>query len=138
MEPLNRNILLQWIEQASLLEPGESVFLHAESREHARKLVKQFQGEVKILSHIDPIRASRLKVMVAIRDQMYWVEIKKIHGSPLIGFKKDKDGKTIRVEISDPDRARRLQCMKEDGYTLEEVEDMEGELNDEEKEVFKR
>lgn len=135
---MNRGILLQWIDQASELEANESVFLYSEGRDHSRKLVKQFQAELKILSSIDPIRASRLKVTSAIRDQMYWVEIKKIHGSPLVGFKKDKDGKTSRLEIADPDRERRLILMKEDGYTLEEVEEIEGELTNEEKEPFQR
>lgn len=133
---MNRDIMLMWIDEVDGLKPGESIFLHCEDRDHSKTTVKQFKTELKLLSNIDPVKSSTIKAMTAIRDQRYWVELKKTFGSPLIGFKKDAEGKTIRIELTDPDRARRLQCMKEDGMTLEEVEGIEGELTNEERVLF--
>ena len=133
---MNKNIIHLWISKAKEVEPGESIFLNCEDRVHSRAICRQFKKELKELSRIDPISASEIKVVTAIRDQRYWVKLKKTRGSPFIGFKKDKDGKTIRIEIDDPERSRRLACMKEDGLTLEEVEDIEGELNEDERRLF--
>ena len=133
---MNREIVVQWLNETDNLEPGESLFLICENREESRQMVRQFKTELKVLSHIDPVKASKITVTTAIRDQRYWMELKKTFGSPLIGFKKGKDGVTSRIELDDPDKRRRLLCMKEDGYSLEEVEDLEGELSNDEKKIF--
>jgi len=135
---MNREIIVQWLTEADKLQSGESLFLICDDRAGARALVRQFKSELRVLGEIDPVKASKLMVLTTIRDQMYWMELKKTFGNPLVGFKKDKEGKTIRVELEDPDRRRRLLCMKEDGLTIEEVEDLEGELSDEERGIFKR
>jgi hypothetical protein len=122
-----------WIDKASELDPGESVFLLADSRDHSRSLTKDFRKEIKILSQIDPVKASKLVARPAVREQKYWVEIAKEHGSPLIGFVKRNNGTVERIEISDPDRMRRLRMMKEDGFDLDNIEDIEGELSDDER-----
>jgi len=134
---MNREIVIRWLEEAQVLEPGESLFLPGETREHSRELVRLFKAELKIMAEIDPVAGNRVQVHNTIKDQRYWVELKRTYGNPLLGFKRDKDGNILRKILIDPDRKRRLMCMKEDGMTLAEAEAIEGELTDEEKEVFK-
>jgi len=132
---VNREIILQWIKQASNLEKGDSVFLPCTSRETSKKLAEKFKRELEVLTAINPTKTAKLQVLSVIKDQRFWVEIRKIYGSPLVGFIKTASG-VQRVEIEDPDRQRRILCMKQDGFKLEEVEELEGELTDKEREIF--
>lgn len=133
---MNRGILIRWINEALSLEPGESLFLPGENREHAKGLVRKFRNELKIISELDPVKSNKLQVVHTIKDALYWVELKRTFGNPLVGFKKTKDGKVEKISIDDPERRRRLLLMKEDGLDLEEVEGIEGELSEEEKAIF--
>lgn len=133
---MNREIIIKWIHESLKLSPGESMFLPGENREHARMLTKKFKQELKVMAEIDPITSNKLQVSNTIRDQVYWVEIRRTFGNPLLGFKKLSDGSTVRVEMEDPDKRRRLLLMKEDGLSLKEVEVIEGLLTEDERSIF--
>lgn len=133
---MNRSILIRWIDEALKLEPGESLFLPGENRDHAKALTRKFRAELKIVAELDPVKANKLQVVHTIRDQRYWVELKRTFGNPLVGFLKTKDGNISKLTIDDPERHRRLLLMRQDGLSLEEVEDIEGELSPEEKTIF--
>ena len=133
---MNRDIVIRWLTEAHNLKPDESIFLMCENRTDSKNMLKQFKQELKILSEIDPLKASKITVSTSIRDQRYWIEIKGTYGSPLVGFKKTAEG-TVRIRVEDPDRRRMLLCMKEDGFSLKEIEEEEGPLSGEEKEVLK-
>jgi hypothetical protein len=133
---MNREIMLKWINIALEIEPGESIFLATENREHSKALVRSFKNELKILAEVDPVKANKISVNAAVKDGRYWTEIKKTFGSPLVGFKRGADGLTHRISIEDPERRRRLSLMQEDGMTLAEVEKLEDDLTAEEKEMF--
>ena len=133
---MNRDIILQWLKKAESLGKGESIFLPCTGREASKKLAEKFKKELEYLTNISPAtKTAKLQILYVIRDQRFWVEIRKIYGSPLIGFVKTERG-IQRVELEDPARTRRILCMKEDGFSLEEVEELEGELTDKEREVF--
>ena len=133
---MNREIVIKWIHESLKLSPGESMFLPGENREHARMLTKLFKQELKVMAEIDPITSNKLQVTNTIREQVYWVEIRRTFGNPLLGFKKLSNGSTVRVERENPDKRRRLFLMKEDGFTLEEAEEIEGVLSEEERSIF--
>lgn len=133
---MNREILIKWIDEALRLEPGESLFLHGETRDHCKALCRKFRNELKIIAELDPMKANKLMVVHTIKDGKYWVELKRIYGNPLVGFKKTKDGKVEKLSIDDPERRRRLLLMKEDGLSLDEVLEIEGELSEEEQAIF--
>ena len=134
---MNREIVVRWLEKIVAAEPGESIFLAVETRQHAKEVVKSFKNELKILAEVDAVKANKVQVIISMKDQRYWVELQRTFGSPLVGFKKSPGGKLERIELEDPERYRRLQLMQADGLTLEAVEDIEGELSEEEKEMFR-
>lgn len=111
----------------------------AETRTDQKEKKKLFLSELKIYAKIDPVSASQLQVVGRFDDHRFWVVVKKIAFSPLIAFKKGTDGSVERVTIEDDsDKLRRLTLMKEDGYSLEKIEEMEGGLSDKEREFLKR
>ena len=87
---------------------------------------------MKVLAKIDPTASSELQIITRFKDHRFWLVIKKIAYSPLIGFKKGKNGEVKRVLINDSfARRRRLLLMKEDGLTIEEIKEIEGSLSQE-------
>lgn len=133
---MNREILIKWIDQAIAMNPGESIFLPGENRDYAKSLARKFRNELKIVSELDPVRANKIQVHTTVKETLYWVELKRTFGNPLVGFKKGKDGETVKITIEDPEKKRRLLLMKEDGLTLDEVEEIEGQLSEEERSIF--
>jgi len=128
-----REILNRWLEEALASKTGEELLLPADNKKNADSLIHKLQGELKILSEIDPMSAGELQVSRDYRDHRFWVVIKKVKYSPFIGFKKKVDGTVERVEISAPgSRYRRIRLMKEDGLSLDEIKELEGGLTDEE------
>ncbi len=54
------------------------------------------------------------------------------------GFTKNADGVVTKVTLgTDKERERRIYLMKKDGLSVEEVEELEGELSEEEREGFR-
>ena len=133
---MNRDILIKWIEECLKCEMGESLFIPTSTKHHSQELEKAFKKELKILAEIDAVKASQVVVLRTFQDRGYWVELKKTYGSPLVGFKKNKKGETVRMFLKDPDRTRRLLCMKEDGFSVEEIELAEGELTKKERRLL--
>jgi len=133
---MNKEIIRLWLEKAYDIEPGESIYLAAETRALARFLCTEIRGELRIMAEIEPLKASKLSVGTMISDGMYWACIKRSFGSPLVGFKKTMDGGSVRMTLEDPERRRRLNLMKADGMTLAEVEETELDLTEEERSMF--
>lgn len=133
-----RELIVKWLHKTiNELTPGEEYLFPAETKADQKAKRKQFEEELAILEEIDPITASQMQVSTTFKDYRYWVVIKKRTFSPLVAFKKSKNGVITRMSITDDfDKNRRILLMKEDGYSLEKVEEIEGELTDEEKEIF--
>ncbi len=131
---MNRDLLIRWLEEALQAKTGEELHLPVETRNDRKALVKALQKEVDILRKIDPVPASTLLIAEKTKDGKLYVIIRKIMMTPLVGFLKLQDGTTTRVEINHSrDRWRRLQLMKNDGLSLKQITDIEGDLTDEER-----
>lgn len=134
---MNRDILIRWIEEALAANTGEEMHLPVETRNDRKALAKALQKEVEILRRIDPVPASTLVISQRTKDAQLYVIIKKVMMTPLVGFLKRTDGTTERVEIShERDRWRRLKLMKDDGLSLKQIIDIEGDLTDEERQFI--
>ena len=130
---MNRDLLIRWLEEALQAKTGEELHLPVETRKDRKALVKALQKEVDILRKIDPVPASTLLIAEKTKDGKLYVIIRKVMMTPLVGFLKRVDGETERIEIShERDRWRRLKLMKDDGLSLQQVEDIEGDLTEEE------
>ncbi len=128
-----REIMNRWLEEALTSNVGEEHLLPVETKKEGDDLVRKLQSELKILSEIDPMSAGELQIYRDFRDHRYWVVIEKVVYSPFVGWKKKVDGTVEKVEISIlGERYRRIRLMKEDGLSLDEIKDLEGDLSDEE------
>lgn len=134
---MNRDIILKWIDEALKADPGEVVHLPVENKQHLKDLTKAFHKEIQVMAEISPAKASTLKLSRTMKDGFLWLQIEKISATPLVGFIKRRNGTTERINIGDPDRERRLKIMKEDGLTLEEIIDLEGDLTEDEAKFLK-
>jgi len=135
-----REITIKWLQKASEeMEAGETMLFPADSRQDQKDKKKLFLKELKTLAKVDPVTASQLQIIARFEDHRFWIIVKKIAFSPFIAFKKDKNGNVERVTMEDSsEKLRRLTLMKSDGYSLEDIEEMEGGLSEEEREFLKR
>ena len=131
-----REIIIQWLEKASTLAVGAKLNLIATNRKDQYSLADAIQKELSLLKKIDPILGSTLTVTRFFKGGRFWVAIEKILSAPTVGFIKNPDGSVEKVQLqeTDPDRVRRIRLMAEDGYTIQAIEEIEGELNSQEKE----
>lgn len=132
-------IVQKWLQSViDNLSTGEELLLPATSKRDVKEKLTLFSKELKVLSKIDPSSSSELQITTRFKDHRFWLVIKKIAYSPLIAFKKGENGEVKRILMEDSfERSRRLLLMKADGYTLEEIEGIEGELNQEDLELLK-
>lgn len=135
-----REIVIRWLQKAcDELDTGERMLFPAESQQDQKDKKKLFLKELKVLAKVDPVAASQLQITHRFEDHRFWVIIKRIAFSPLIAFKKDKEGNVERITMEDDsEKLRRLSLMKEDGYSIEDIIEMEGGLSEEEIEFLKR
>lgn len=135
----SRKLAQQWLQSViEGLATGEELLLPAISKQDVKEKFRLFSSELKILAKIDPVTSSELHITTRFKDHRFWLVIKKLACSPFIGFKKGKNGEVKRILIDDSsERRRRLLLMKEDGFTVQEIEEIEGVLIQEELELLK-
>ena len=135
-----REITIKWLQKASEeMEAGEIMLFPASTRQDQKDKRRLFLKELKTLAKVDPVAASQLQITTELRDHRLWVVVQKIAFSPFIAFKKDNYGNVKRVTIEDDsEKLRRLRLMKDDGYTINAIEKIEGKLSDKEKEYLER
>jgi len=135
-----REIIIKWLHKATEeLATGEELLFPAETKPDQKEKKRMFIAELKILNKIDPVAAAEIQITSRFKDHRFWIVIKKIAFSPLIAFKKGLDGKVERVLIdADSEKFRRLSLMKQDGYSIEDIIEMEEGLTKEDIEFLKR
>jgi hypothetical protein len=83
------------------------------------------------------MNTSSLLIDSIFKDGKYFVFIKKIYATPLIGFLRDTSGAMSKIDISGMgDRNRMLTLMIKDGLSKDEIECNLGGLTDEEVEKY--
>ena len=135
----SRRLVQKWLHNASSrLSTGEELLLPAKNKQDVREKLQLFSGELRLLAKIDPVASSELQITTRFKDHRFWLVIKKVAFSPLIAFKKGKDGEVERVLMKDSsERRRRLLLMLKDGYTIEMIKEIEGDLNEDDLELLK-
>lgn len=71
-----------------------------------------------------------MQIYSTFRDGSYWVVIRKNNPDHLIGYVKGADGTLQKVTINPigTEMLRRLKLMIDDGVSIDEIQEMEGEL----------
>ncbi len=135
----SRRLAQKWLQSAgSGLSIGEELLLPAKNKQDVKEKLRLFSGELRLLAKIDSLASSELQIGTRFKDHRFWLVIKKVSFSPLIAFRKGKNGEVERILMKDSsERRRRLLLMQGDGYTIKEIEKIEGILNQEELELLK-
>ena len=134
-----REIITRWLQKASEeTETGGQMLFPADTKQDQKDKKRLFLKELKVLAKVDPVAASQLRITGRFEDHRFWVVVEKVAFSPFIAFKKDKDGNVERVVMKDDsEKLRRLTLMKEDGYSIKDIKEME-DLTKEEIEFLER
>lgn len=125
-----REILIQWLKEISEAKAGDEIFLPTDNRQLQMETIVAVKRELRIMAEIDPVQAAQIRASKVFRDGKLWVVLKKIAHSPLLGFKKDRDGVIKRVNLEDiSSKRRRWKLMRLDGYSTEKIIESEGKDN---------
>ena len=128
-----RALVIKYLKEAIDLDFGEELYIPAESRNEQMHLLRTIIQEIRILERIDPLTASSLIIHAAFKSHRLWVVLKKVVSSPTTAFKKSEDGQVERIDFKfDSERSRRIRLMFQDGLTIDEIREREGELTPEE------
>ena len=122
-----QQIDLELILKCFSLETGQRIYVqtygHSESGMRARELVK-----VKLkLSKLYPDECASLRIRTTKTQGKFYVFIEQMGNGPMTVYESRPDGKFKPIEVA-PEAAteRRIKLMIDDGYTREEILEMEG------------
>jgi hypothetical protein len=122
-----------WIQRAVELNPGEKIFLEADSAKEQKRMERELGKEREAYAQVDPIEASKVAIRNTFKDRKHWVVIEKMANSPLVGFIKDAGGEISKITLgAEPEKIRRIRLMIADGYSQDKIEEIEGTLTEEE------
>ena len=95
-----RNIVIEWLHKAADMEVGSEIYLPVVSKADQKSLHRTFVRERNILAEIDAEAASGIHIYSCFKDAKFWVVLKRVSNSPLVGFM--KSGETVtKVNIVD-------------------------------------
>jgi hypothetical protein len=123
-----------WFKEAMGLGFGESLFIPCNSKAEGKALQKQFIKQKQELQVIAP-ESYLIIIKLVLRTGRFYIHLEKGGVSPLTAFKKS-DGKMSRVElIPQSTKERRRVLMERDGYSQEEIERIEADESNTEKDL---
>ena len=129
--------LTAWFEKAKELEPGNSIFLPVSSKKEQTVIARNLRELKEAYLSVDPEQAMSLLIDTMFDKGKYFVFVKKIVATPLIGFLRDTEGNMSKIDITKTmGRDRMLGLMIRDGLSREEIELNLGGLTDEETEKY--
>jgi hypothetical protein len=95
-----RNIVIEWLHKAADMSVGSEIYLPVVSKADQKSLHRTFIRERNILADIDAKAASGIHIYTCFKDAKFWVVLKRVSNSPLVGFL--KEGETVtKVNIVD-------------------------------------
>lgn len=111
-----------WVEQAILLNIDEEIYIPVSNKGEQKSLCREINKAIKQYSIVDRAMASRIEAISTFKDGQLWIKLSLKKTSPLVGFKKLKDGSIKRVTLpEEEDRIRKIKLMIQDGKDKEEI-----------------
>ncbi|MBE9592746.1 MAG: hypothetical protein IMF19_04630 [Proteobacteria bacterium] len=112
----------QWFTQALELKSEEEIFIPVSSRAEQKTLFRDIKKVIYEYSNIDKVQASKIDAVGTYQDGKLWVKIFVKATSPLVGFKKESDGKMVRIVLQDQaERNRQVKLMLDDNIPKFEI-----------------
>ncbi|HED37846.1 MAG TPA: hypothetical protein ENI76_06340 [Ignavibacteria bacterium] len=104
------------------------------TKDEAASMKFKMYNERKIHEeNINALEAQSIRISLRYIEGKFFIHLEK-HGSPPVsGYKILPDGSKSRVSMIVSERERTISKMKEDGFSIKEIEELMGELSKEEK-----
>jgi len=131
---MNRELIMRWLDKAIEQDPGSTLYIEVASHKTAKLWIKEFSKEAKILAKMGEMRAAFLVFGVkGTPDKHIWVTVQTKFDASRVGFVEKRNGGWETIVLNpEEEKWRRLQQMKDDLLTLNQIIDIEGELTEEE------
>ena len=107
-----RELLIKWLYEGLELETGEELYIPADSKVNQQDIYQLLRKELNVLRNIDAEKAAKLRISTNYKDGQHWIVLKKISVTPLVAFKKDRDGNVSRVSIRNEKDMERIKLLK--------------------------
>ena len=112
-----KDILSQWIQQGLTLKVGEEIYIPTAHKNERKDFFVELRQALKRYREIDPVGGSQIRLIMTVKDGKYYVVMKKVGTSPLVGYKKDLNGVVTKLVIQSKEleRIERLKLLDEKG-----------------------
>jgi hypothetical protein len=121
-----QEIVASWLHQALGMEPGDELYLEAESRFLQRQLFERYKKGLEKLKELNPEFLHLSLTMKQSKDSRLWIVVTKVQAMPKTGFIKRKDGTIEKTWSYSKAVIRRVSLMLEDNYSKDEIALVEG------------
>jgi hypothetical protein len=130
---MNKDIVEAWFRRAMNMKTGQRIFIELQNKAEVTATKNDFIEIKRALELVSPIEASKVDIMSMVLDNVrLGVCLVKKGISPVVGFLIEDDTISKVTLTEDFKRARQLELMVLDGYSLEQIVDVLGELTEEE------
>jgi hypothetical protein len=130
---MNKDIVEAWFRRAMNMKTGQRIFIELQNKAEVTATKNDFIEIKRALELVSPIEASKVDIMSMVLDNVrLGVCLVKKGISPVVGFLIEDDNISKVTLTEDFKRARQLELMVLDGYSLEQIVDVLGELTEEE------
>lgn len=112
------------------------MYLQAETKNEQKEILNTLKRERAQLQLVNPELAMQIDITLSEKDAKLWVLLIKRTTSRVVGYVVS-DGQVEKVQLNtDEEKLRRISLMLRDGYSLAEIEENEGQLSEEELNMF--
>jgi hypothetical protein len=96
---MERELIVNWIYQASDLDLEEKLHIPGENRPACLRTIRRFIKELDIFYQINPEKAGTISVAYSFKDSSHWIVLSRVKGNPFVGFVKRKGGEVERIDL---------------------------------------
>jgi serine/threonine protein kinase len=104
-----RDVVIRWINKVLDSEMNTEYWITCHNKEHQKGLIKDFKKEIKILQEINAKDAMQVQLTPTYKKQgnniILYLVLKKIPGTPFIGFKREPDGSTSKIDLREEEES---------------------------------
>lgn len=122
------DIITTWFNEALDLKAGESINIPVISKKEAQRTQKAFLKQKDAVLKIAPEKAYLVNIKFSYNqaEQQHYVILEKIGTNPFTALKKGPGGVvTVTLSTKKRERERRRMLMLRDGYSVDEINNLE-------------
>ncbi|MCC7570659.1 hypothetical protein KO465_04885 [Candidatus Micrarchaeota archaeon] len=124
-----------WFEEAKNLSYEEALYIRVANKKEQTSVMNDFIKEKEEYEAVDPELAGQLFINRSTKDMKFYVVIERKYRTVFSAFKRDATGNFTKISI-EPERRRMIMLMLSDDKTRKEIEEILGELTEQEVQEF--